>query len=71
MQFTSGTGTSTTVGHTSSSAACAQGGWYYDIDPSVGTPTQIIACPSTCTTFNADISGHVEIVLGCATISIG
>jgi hypothetical protein len=71
VQFTSGTGTSTTVGHTSSSAACAQGGWYYDIDPSVGTPTQIIACPSTCTTFNADISGHVEIVLGCATISIG
>jgi hypothetical protein len=71
VQFTSGTGTSTTVGHTTSSAACAQGGWYYDIDPSVGTPTQIIACPSTCTTFNADISGHVEVVLGCATISIG
>ena len=71
VQFTSGAGTSTTVGHTASSAACTQGGWYYDIDPSAGTPTQIIACPSTCTTFNADISGHVEIVLGCATISVG
>jgi hypothetical protein len=71
VQFTGGTGSSTTVGHTDSSAACDKGGWYYDVDPTVGTPTKIIACPSTCTQFNADVSGHVDIVLGCATIRVG
>ena len=29
------------------------------------------SCPSTCSQFNADVSGHVDIVLGCATISVG
>jgi hypothetical protein len=71
VQFTGGSGTSTTVGHTGSSSACDKGGWYYDVDPSAGTPTKIIACPATCTQFNADVSGHVDIVLGCATISVG
>jgi hypothetical protein len=71
VQFTPGTGPPITIGHTSASTACDNGGWYYDIDPSVGTPTQIIACPSTCAQFNADVSGHVDIQLGCATISVG
>ena len=71
VQFTGGNGSSTTVGHTGSSATCDKGGWYYDVDPAVGTPTKIIACPSTCSQFNADVSGHVDIVLGCATISVG
>jgi hypothetical protein len=71
VQFTSGTGTATTIGHTGSSSACSSGGWYYDVDPAAGTPTQIIACPSTCTQFNTDTSGHVDIVLGCATINVG
>ena len=70
VQFTGGTGSSATIGHTGSSSACDKGGWYYDVDPSAGTPTKIIACPSTCTQFNADVSGHVDIVLGCATISV-
>ena len=69
VQF-SGSSGSSTIPHTSSSSACDKGGWYYDVDPSAGTPTQIIACPSTCTGFNADVTGHVEIVLGCATISV-
>jgi hypothetical protein len=70
VQFTGGNGTSTTIGHTGSSSACDKGGWYYDVDPSAGTPKKIIACPTTCTQFNADVSGHVDIVLGCATISV-
>jgi len=70
VTFTSGTN-QTTIGHTTGSSACDKGGWYYDVDPSVGTPTKIIACPSTCTQFNADVSGNVGIVLGCATISVG
>ena len=71
VQFTGGTGSSTTIGNTTGSSACDKGGWYYDVDPAHGTPTKIIACPSTCTQFNADVSGHVGIVLGCATISVG
>jgi hypothetical protein len=70
VQFTGSSGTST-IGHTTASTACDKGGWYYDVDPSVGTPTRIIACPMTCTKFNADTSGHVDIVLGCATIMVG
>ncbi len=71
VAFTSGSNQTTTIGHTTNASACANGGWYYDIDPSVGTPTRIIACPSTCTQFNADISGHINIELGCNTISVG
>jgi len=71
VQFTSGAGVATTIGQTTSKAACTAGGWYYDIDPAVGTPTQIIACDSTCSQFNTDSSGSVEIVLGCMTIKIG
>ena len=69
VTFTSGTN-QTTIGHTTGASACDKGGWYYDVDPSAGTPTKIIACPSTCTQFNADVSGNVGIVLGCATISV-
>ena len=69
VEYTSG-GTTTTIGHTTSKDACTNGGWYYDVDPSVGTPTQIIACPSTCTQFNADVNGQVNIVLGCMTVMV-
>jgi hypothetical protein len=71
VQFTGGTGTMTTVGQTTGKDACSAGGWYYDVDPSVGTPTKIIACDSTCSQFQTDTSGHVDIVLGCMTIKIG
>ena len=71
VQFTSGAGAVTTVGQTSGKDACTAGGWYYDVDPSVGTPTQIIACDSTCSQFQTDVSGHVDLVLGCMTIKIG
>ena len=52
-------------------AACdpTSGGWYYDVEPSAGTPTKIIACPTTCSTFEAAPNGaSVGIALGCATI---
>ena len=71
VQFTSGTGAVTTIGQTTGKGACTAGGWYYDIDPSVGTPTQIIACDSTCSQFQSDVSGQVDLVLGCTTIKIG
>jgi hypothetical protein len=70
VSFTGASG-ATTVGHTTGASACSKGGWYYDVDPTQGTPTQIIACPSTCSSFQSDISGQVQIVLGCQTINVG
>jgi hypothetical protein len=69
VQYTNGSGM-TVIPNTTGSAACDKGGWYYDSDPAVKAPTQIIACPSTCAQFNADTTGHVDIVLGCMTIMV-
>ncbi|HWZ87862.1 MAG TPA: hypothetical protein VNW92_03405, partial [Polyangiaceae bacterium] len=45
------------------------GGWYYDADPDMGgTPTQIIACPSSCTAFQGVNDASVDIALGCQTV---
>jgi len=44
------------------------GGWYYDSDPAVSNPKQIIACPTSCTAFQAAKDASVKIALGCQTI---
>jgi len=44
---------------------CDGGGWYYD-DPD--HPKVIVLCPSTCTQFKVDLSGKVDIMLGCKTV---
>ena len=45
------------------------GGWYYNVDPDTGgTPTQIVACPTTCTAYQAATSASVGIALGCTTV---
>jgi hypothetical protein len=45
---------------------CSAGiGWQYD-DPSA--PTEILLCGDTCSTVDADSTGHVQIQLGCQTI---
>ena len=44
------------------------GGWYYDVLPSAGTPTKIIACPASCAAFQTATSGSVSIRLGCQTL---
>lgn len=46
------------------------GGWYYDIDPAAGTPTKIIMCPATCSTFKATTGGKIQIEVGCKTVSV-
>jgi len=59
------------VYYVKNAAACdaSTGGWYYDVEPSAGTPTKIVACPTTCSTFQAAPSGaSVGIALGCGTI---
>ena len=58
VSFTSGSNQTTTIGHTTGSSACDKGGWYYDVDPAHGTPTKIIACPSTCSSFQGERNGQ-------------
>jgi hypothetical protein len=40
-------------------------GWYYD-DPV--NPTQIILCPASCTLVEGDMTGEVDVTLGCASV---
>ncbi|MEO7036986.1 MAG: VWA domain-containing protein [Polyangiaceae bacterium] len=70
VQYTNA-GKSSYVYYVSSASACdaTSGGWYYDVSPKSGSPTQIIACPSTCSTFQAATDqASVGIALGCATV---
>ena len=76
VSFTSGAGTATTIGHTmldgtDGSGCDARGGWYYDTaNPTTTAPTKITACPASCSMFQTDLNGHVDVVLGCPTISV-
>jgi len=75
VSFTSGSGSATTIGHATidgtDGAGCdARGGWYYDKNPASGTPTKITACPASCSMFQTDLNGHVDVVLGCPTIDV-
>lgn len=47
------------------SCDATDGGWYYD-DPNA--PTQIIACPASCTEFQNATGGKVTISLGCQAL---
>jgi hypothetical protein len=64
-------GQKTVIYYVKNAAACdaSSGGWYYDVDPAAGTPSKIIACPTTCSAFQAAPNGaSVGIALGCDTI---
>jgi hypothetical protein len=52
-----------------SAARCdpVRGGWYYDVDPSMGTPTRIIVCEATCKRWKADAAASVDLRIGCRT----
>jgi hypothetical protein len=47
-----------------------KGGWYYDVDPTMGTPTRIIACPATCAQLKSQNEASVELKFGCQTRTI-
>jgi hypothetical protein len=74
VSFTGG-GKTTSVGHIPDNdpAKCdTRGGWYYDKTPAAGVvPSTIKACPTSCTTFQTDVNGQVNIALGCPTIDVG
>ena len=40
-------------------------GWYYD---NPAAPTQIILCPASCTLVEGDMTGEVDVTLGCSTV---
>jgi hypothetical protein len=66
VEFASGAGVPTLVPKAASLEACADAaGWYFDNEDA---PTVIRACPASCTQFQADQSGKVNIVFGCETI---
>ena len=47
-----------------------KGGWYFDVDPAVGKPTQVRTCPASCSTLRSDPGGRVDLIFGCKTIVI-
>ncbi len=64
VNYTPGGGALTTLPY---SADCSKpNGWHYD---SPVKPTQIVMCPASCSTLQADKSGGaIDIVFGCATV---
>ncbi|MFT3774229.1 MAG: VWA domain-containing protein [Minicystis sp.] len=61
----------TTIGYVGDVGHCdpVDGGWYYDVNPSMGgTPTKIIMCPATCTEFSTTTGGSIDIRVGCKTV---
>jgi hypothetical protein len=55
--------------HDAAGCDSTTGGWYYDADPAKADPTRIIACPASCTAFQAATgASSVGIALGCMTV---
>lgn len=65
-------GKDSTIPYVGSAAACdaTKGGWYYDVDPSKGTPKKIILCDASCKALQGDSTAKIDIEVGCATIGI-
>jgi hypothetical protein len=42
-----------------------KGGWYYDVDPRMGTPTRVQLCEPICGGLKSDPKGKVELRFGC------
>jgi hypothetical protein len=63
-------GKTSVIPYVGSAAKCdaTTGGWYYDVDPSSGTPSKIITCDATCKALKTDPAGKIDIQVGCATV---
>ena len=54
-----------TVDRLGKSANCAAPGWYFDNE---SNPSKIMLCPATCSSIQSDLTGRLQVVLGCPTI---
>ena len=72
VRFTAGNGTTVDIGYARDRAGCRPGthGWFYDVDPSKGTPTRILTCDATCDLLRSDPKGRIDILIGCKTVLI-
>lgn len=48
--------------------AVTSGGWYYDVDPTAGTPSKIVLCSQSCAALQGSADGSLDIELGCQTV---
>jgi hypothetical protein len=62
----------TDIGHVDDVSKCdpVKGGWYYDVDPTKGTPTRVVMCEATCKKFKMDATANIELRFGCETVVI-
>jgi hypothetical protein len=65
VRFTPSSGTPETLYALDDKSACTDnlGGWYFD---NRSAPTQVLACPSSCTRMQADQNAKVDVLFGCA-----
>jgi hypothetical protein len=68
VRYTGGAGVADVL-YVGQAAHCdaASGGWYYDVDPMMGTPSRVLICPASCERFKGDAAARVDLVFGCAT----
>jgi len=63
VNYTAGTGSEVPLVKVANAAACgAEPAWYYDNET---MPTQILLCPTACTTVTADPNAQIQILAGC------
>jgi hypothetical protein len=67
LQAAAGTGQD--IPYVGSATRCdpMRGGWYYDVDPTMAAPTQVVTCPATCDRLKAEPNAKVNLVFGCRT----
>jgi Mg-chelatase subunit ChlD len=72
VRFTGGNGTQVDLGNVGDRSGCRPGqqGWYYDVDPTRGTPTRILTCDATCDLLRSDPKGRIDVLVGCKTVVI-
>jgi len=65
VRYTNGAGATQTIFGVDGAAQCTAqfGGWFYD---NPAAPTQVVACPTTCSMVQADLGARINVGFGCA-----
>lgn len=56
------------VGNASGCSSVPGAGWYYDVDPSAGTPTKILVCADVCSSLQSLPGATINLQIGCKTL---